>query len=61
MNCRVIIENVWQFLRPSRLANRVFDNYDAIVNACCEAWNDLLAAPERVASITSRDWAQVNG
>lgn len=54
------VENVWQFLRQNRLANRVFDNYDTIVDACCEAWNDLLAAPERVASITSRDWAKVS-
>ena len=55
------VENVWQFLRQNRLANRVFDSYDAIVDVCCDAWNALLAIPERVASITSRNWAQVNG
>ncbi len=54
------VENVWHFLRQNRFANRVFDNYDAIVDACCDAWNDLLAAPDRVASITSREWAQVS-
>ena len=55
------VENIWQYLRQNRLANRVFDSYDAIVTACCDAWNALLAIPERVASITSRVWAQVNG
>ncbi len=55
------VENVWQFLRQNRLANRVFDSYDAIVDVCCDAWNALLAIPERIASITSRDWAQVSG
>ena len=45
----------------SRLANRVFDSYDAIIDVCCDAWNALIAIPERVASITSRDWAQVSG
>ena len=55
------VENVWQFLRQNRLANRVFDSYDAIVDVCCDAWNGLLAIPEHVASITSRDWAQVSG
>ena len=55
------VENVRQFLRQNRLANRVFKSYDAIVHVCCDAWNALLAIPERVASITSRDWAQVNG
>lgn len=55
------IENLWQFLRQNNLANRVFESYDAIVGACCDAWNGLLAMPERLASITSRDWAQING
>ena len=55
------VENLWQFLRQNTLANRVFDSYDAIVDVCCDAWNTLLAMPERVASITSRDWAQVSG
>ncbi len=54
------VENVWQFLRQNRLANRVYDTYDAIVDACCGAWNALMAAPERIASITTRAWAQVN-
>ncbi len=55
------VENVWQYLRQNRLANRVFDSYEAIVHACCEAWNALVVIPERVASITSRSWAEVNG
>ena len=55
------VENVWQFLRQNRLANRVLDSYDAIVDVCCDAWNALLADPERITSITSRDWAQVSG
>jgi transposase len=54
------VENVWQFLRQNRLANRLFDSYEAIVDACCKAWNALLANPDRVTSITQRSWAQVN-
>ena len=54
------VENIWQFLRQNHLANRVFDSYDAIVDACCAAWNELLADPERIVSITSRDWAKVS-
>ena len=53
------VENIWQFLRQNRLANRVFENYDAIVDACCDAWNALIALPEQIVSITTRDWAQV--
>lgn len=52
------VENVWQFLRQNHLANRVFDTYDLIVEACCQAWNALTAAPETIRSIASREWAQ---
>lgn len=55
------VENVWQYLRQNHLANRVFDSYDAIVDACCISWNSLIALPQRLASITLRDWAQVKG
>jgi transposase len=54
------VENIWQFLRQNRLANRVFETYDAIVDACCVAWNALIESPDTIASISSRDWATVN-
>ena len=52
------VENIWQFLRQNYLANRVFATYDAIVEACCQAWNALAAAPDLIRSIASRAWAQ---
>jgi transposase len=54
------VENVWQYLRANWLAISVFDDYDAIVDACCHAWNRFAEKPELVSSITSRQWAQVN-
>lgn len=51
-------ENIWQFLRHNFLAGRVFDTYDAILDACCTAWNALTADPGRIQSIASRDWLQ---
>jgi DDE superfamily endonuclease len=51
-------ENVWQFLRQNYLANRVFETYTALVDACCEAWNALVATPDRITSIASREWAK---
>ena len=53
-------ENVWQYLRQNQLANRVYDNYEDIVQACCKAWNDLMASPEQIQSIGNRAYAQVN-
>lgn len=55
-------ENVWQYLRQNHLSNRVFDTYDAILDACCSAWNSLIAQPDRITSIATREWAkQVTG
>ena len=53
------VENIWQYLRQNWLSNRVFDSYDAIIDAACEAWRKLLAKPKLVASIGLRDWAHI--
>ena len=51
------VENIWQYLRQTWLSNRVFETYDAILDAGCDAWNRLLAQPETIMSIGLRDWA----
>ncbi len=51
------VENVWQYLRANWLANRVFDTYEEIIDAACEAWRNLIATPETIISIGMRDWA----
>jgi len=54
------VENIWEYLRKNYLAMRVHEDYDAIVAACCKAWNDLMAMPERIKSISIREWAVVS-
>lgn len=54
------VENVWEYLRENKLAHRLYDDYEAIVDACCQAWNDLIAMPDRIVSITQRGWANVS-
>jgi transposase len=39
------VENVWEFLRANFLSHRVWDGYDAIVDACRDAWNKLMLMP----------------
>ena len=51
------VENIWQYLRQNWLSNRVFEDYDAIIDAGCEAWNRLIAEPQNIRSIGMRDWA----
>ena len=52
-------ENIWQFLRQNYLSNRVYETYNDIVDACCDAWNRLCAIPNQIQSIATRSWAQV--
>ncbi len=51
------VEQIWQFLRANFLSNRVFESYDDIIDAACEAWNRLVALPGTITSIGMRDWA----
>ncbi len=53
------VENVWQHLRANWLSNRVFETYDVIVDAACDAWNNLIDQPETITSIGMRDWAHI--
>jgi transposase len=53
------IENVWAYLRSNKLANTVFKSYDDIVEKSCAAWRFFAEDKQAIASITTRQWAQV--
>ena len=53
------VENIWQFMRQNWLSDRFFDDYGAIIEAACEAWNKLLAQPQTIMSIGLRNWAHI--
>ena len=51
---------MWLYLRERHLSHRLLAGYDAIVDACCAAWNQL--TPERLRSLTNYPYLQqVNG
>lgn len=52
------VENIWQYLRQAFLSNQAFPNYEAIIDACCAAWNALMEKPDTIRSIASRKWAK---
>jgi transposase len=54
------VETLWEFLRQNLLSHRVWDSCEAIVEACCHAWNWLMQRPDQIATITARSWAQVS-
>jgi len=51
------VENIWQYLRANFLSNRVFESYEAILDAGCDAWNQLIDRPDVITSIGMRKWA----
>ena len=53
------VENIWQYLRANWLSNRLFETYDEIIEAACDAWQKLIAKPETISSIGMRQWAHV--
>ena len=53
------VENVWQYLRANWLSNRVFETFEEIIDAACQAWRNLIATPQTITSIGMRDWAHV--
>jgi transposase len=54
------IENVWEYLRGNKLSNTIYENYDDILEKACQAWMFFANDKERIASITTRQWAKVN-
>ena len=54
------VENIWQYLRSNYLSNRLFDNYEAILDAASDAWNNLIAQPDVITSIGSRQWIKAS-
>lgn len=52
-------EQVWQVIRDEHLANRNYKDYDAIIGACCDAWNVFVDTPNRVRNLASRSWANL--
>ncbi|MBV8871047.1 MAG: IS630 family transposase [Acetobacteraceae bacterium] len=54
------MENVWEYLRANKLCRLVWDSYEAILQACREAWNFLIEDPDRIRTIGARSWACVS-
>jgi hypothetical protein len=45
------MQNVLEFPRANKLSARVWDSYEAIIEACADAWNWFVNDPDRTRSI----------
>jgi hypothetical protein len=50
------MERVWLYLRDRFLSLRLLDDCDAIVGACCTAWNVVAEDAERIRSLCLYPW-----
>lgn len=50
------VERLWLYLRERHLFHRLLADYNAIVDACCAAWNQL--TPKRLRSLTNYPYLQ---
>lgn len=52
------IERVWLFLRERFLSLCVWPDQTAIIEACCDAWNALIADTDRIKTLCYQPWVQ---
>lgn len=45
------VERIWLYLRERYLSHRLLADYEAVVDACCRAWNALTAEAGRIRSL----------
>ena len=50
------MERIWLYLRERHLSLRLLPDTEAIVDACCEAWNALLDETGRLRSLCLQPW-----
>jgi transposase len=55
------VERVWLYPRERYLSNRMLDDYEAVLEAVCRAWNRLLDETGRLTSLTAYPYLTASG
>jgi len=50
------MENIWDVLRSNRLSSWVWASYEAILDACKDAWNFPIADRDSIDFAAHRSW-----
>ena len=53
-----VMETGWLYLKSHYLANRIYTDHDALMNAGCDAWNRFTQDRERVQSVCHAEWIE---
>lgn len=52
------VERLWLYLKERFLSHRLLDDYAAIVDAACAAWNRVVAEVGRIKSLCTYPWVE---
>ncbi len=55
------VERLWLYLRERYLSHRVLDDYEAVLDAVCRAWNRLLDETGRLTALTAYPYLTASG
>ena len=50
------IENLWHYLRSHHWSNRKYDDYDALREAACDAWQIACLKPKLIKTVCNVDY-----
>jgi hypothetical protein len=50
------VERLWLYLKERFLSHRLLEDYTAVVDAACAAWQRVTSEPGRIASLCSYPW-----
>lgn len=53
-----VMETGWLYLKSHYLANRIYADHDALMDAGCNAWNRFTQDRQRVQSVCNAGWTQ---
>ncbi len=51
------VERIWKYLRSHKISNRVFKDYNEVLDVCVDAWKYFVAKPDLITSLCHVDWA----
>jgi hypothetical protein len=52
------VERLWLLLRERFLSRQVWPDDNAILQACCDAWNALAEDPDRIRTLCFQPWVR---
>lgn len=52
------VERIWLYLKERYLSHRLLDDYEAVVDAACAAWNRLTSEVGRITSLCAYPWIE---